>query len=220
MAGATYGDGRVFVIGDVNIWLNDYPSENIGIEFYDNKQLALNVFNWAVPPPPLVVAMRDLPSASVDPSETFDVHITADGFGAFGQVIETLPDEFAFVPGSATVVSGLAGISEAVDGQNITFTWLNSVGQTAIEFTYQVTAPGTPGGPFVFAGILHDQGGSEHSIGGDTAISVGWSPWGYDNNPTDGTINVVEVLTAISDYFGGQITILQVLQVISLYFSG
>ncbi|MFC1938214.1 hypothetical protein ACFLWH_00935, partial [Chloroflexota bacterium] len=79
-------------------------------------------------------------------------------------------------------------------------------------------APDTPGGPFLFAGILQNQGGVETPIVGDTAIYVGWSPWNYDNNPTDGDIDVIEVLTAISDYFGGQITILDVLQVISLYF--
>ncbi|MFC1938079.1 hypothetical protein ACFLWH_00230 [Chloroflexota bacterium] len=53
-----------------------------------------------------------------------------------------------------------------------------------------------------------------------TEPSGPWSPWNYDNNPTNGAIDILEVLTAISDYFGGQITILQLLQVISLYFSG
>ncbi|MFC1981157.1 hypothetical protein ACFLVN_02810 [Chloroflexota bacterium] len=167
-------------------------------------------------------AMRDLPGDSVDPSGTFEVRITADDFGAFGQVIETLPEGFAYIPGSATPVSGMEGIIGEVDGQSVSFSWLNT-GQTAIEFTYHATVPDTPGGSFVFAGILQDQNRNVYTIEGDIAISIGLTPWTpgvYDSNPPDGTIDILEVLTAISDYFGRQITIAQALQVIGLYFSG
>jgi len=46
MAATSYGSGCVFVVGDWNIWADDKDGSNIGIEYYDNRQLALNVFNW------------------------------------------------------------------------------------------------------------------------------------------------------------------------------
>ncbi|MFC1981423.1 SBBP repeat-containing protein [Chloroflexota bacterium] len=57
----------------------------------------------------------------------------------------------------------------------------------------------------------------------DYAVSIiessPWEPLDYDTDES-GAIEIMEVLTAISDYFSQQITILQVLQVIGLYFSG
>ena len=51
-------------------------------------------------------------------------------------------------------------------------------------------------------------------------ITVDWDPWAYDNNPTDGVIDIFEVLAAIVDYFDEVIDISEVLDVIVLYFGG
>ncbi|MFC1980219.1 beta strand repeat-containing protein [Chloroflexota bacterium] len=164
-------------------------------------------------------ASRNLPDTSVAVSEEFEVGIQASGFGLFGQVIETLPSGFEYVLGSVSAVSGLVFISELIDGQDVTFIFVVSTGESDISFTYNVAVLATTDGPYFFSGLLDGEVADVDPIGGDSAIYVSWSPWIYDNNPADDTIDIIEVLTAIADYFGGQITILQVLQVISLYFS-
>ena len=47
MAATHYEDGCVFVIGDWDIWADDFEELNIGIDHYNNRQLALNLFHWA-----------------------------------------------------------------------------------------------------------------------------------------------------------------------------
>ena len=46
---------------------------------------------------------------------------------------------------------------------------------------------------------------------------AGWSPWSYDNNPKNGTIQIGEFLQALGDYLDSQITIIQLLEVLGLY---
>jgi hypothetical protein len=50
MAASLYGKGKVWAAGDFNIWANDYAAQNIGIDYYDNQKLALNVFDWSCTP--------------------------------------------------------------------------------------------------------------------------------------------------------------------------
>lgn len=126
-----------------------------------------------------VTATRTLPDAAVGVGAQFEVGIDADGFGTFGQVVETLPDGFSYVAGSATAVSGIAEdtVAEAVDGQNVTFTFLCA---SPISFTYNVTAPDTAGGPFYFAGVLHGATADVDPITGDTEVNVGEAPEGVE----------------------------------------
>ncbi len=55
MGASVYGKGKVWAVGDFNIWANDYPAQNIGIDYYDNQELALNVFDWACTPSETVI---------------------------------------------------------------------------------------------------------------------------------------------------------------------
>ena len=130
-----------------------------------------------VPTPAMAqaTATRTLPDAAVGVGAQFEVGIDADGFGSFGQVVETLPDGFTYVDGSATAVSGIVEdtVAEAVDGQNVTFTFLCA---SPISFTYNVTAPDTAGGPFYFAGVLQGATADVDPIGGDTEVNVGEVP--------------------------------------------
>ena len=108
----------------------------------------------------MVPASRSLPS-SVTAGGNFDVDINTFDYGAFGQVVETLPDGFSYV--------GCDDLSEAavdVDGQVVTFTLL---GETV--FTYTVKASSTAG-TYPFSGILKDVDKVEYAIGGDTQITV------------------------------------------------
>jgi len=50
MAASEYGNGKVWAVGDFSIWGNDPTYPTIGIDYYDNQQLALNVFDWACIP--------------------------------------------------------------------------------------------------------------------------------------------------------------------------
>ena len=107
-------------------------------------------------------ASRDLPDV-VTVNTEFDVGITASGYGAFGQIIETLPAGFTY-----TGVTGLEDFqvdAVSVLGQ-VTFTLL---GETA--FTYTVMAPATAS-IHTFAGILKDVDNVEYVIGGDTQVEV------------------------------------------------
>ncbi|MFC1981111.1 S8 family serine peptidase [Chloroflexota bacterium] len=152
--------------------------------------------------------------------EQFEVGIAASDFGAFGQLIEIPPTSFTYVADSATAVSGIAGdeVLVAVDGQDVSFTFLVGAGETDISFTYDVTASDTAG-TYYFAGVLNGQAADVDPITGDTEVVGCWTPLVYDTDES-GVIEIIEVLSALTDYFGGQITIMQALQVIGLYFSG
>jgi hypothetical protein len=50
MAASLYGKGKVWAVGDFNIWADDYAAQNTGIDYYDNQELALNVFHWTCIP--------------------------------------------------------------------------------------------------------------------------------------------------------------------------
>ena len=108
-------------------------------------------------------ANRSLPS-SVTAGADFDVGISIAEYGAFGQVVETLPSGFSYV--------GCDDLSEAAvdvgpDGQVVTFTLLEE--DTA--FTYTVKASSSAGS-YPFSGILKDVDKVESTLGGDTEIMV------------------------------------------------
>ncbi len=54
MAASEYGAGKVWAVGDFNIWADDYEAQDIGIDYYDNQELALNVFDWVCTPKEIV----------------------------------------------------------------------------------------------------------------------------------------------------------------------
>ncbi|MFC1981586.1 hypothetical protein ACFLVN_05040, partial [Chloroflexota bacterium] len=112
--------------------------------------------------------VRTLPGDCVDVNAQFEVGIAASDFGAFGQVVETLPAGFAYVADSATAVSGIAEDTVAVDvdGQDVSFTFLVDAGFTAISFTYDVTASDTAG-TYDFDGALEGQSADVDPITGD-----------------------------------------------------
>ena len=105
-------------------------------------------------------ASRSFSSASVTPSGTIGVAISASKYGLGGLVVETLPEGFAF--GS----SDLPDSQVMESGQDITFTL---VGET--EFSYTATAPTTTG-VYTFSGYLRNFDKENVQIGGDTDLSV------------------------------------------------
>ena len=92
------------------------------------------------------------------------VTITASNYGAFGQVIETLPDGFTFV--SATLPDN----QFEQEGQLLRF---NLFGDPS--FTYVVTVP-TREGQYAFNGVVRNVDKEKRSVSGHTLFRVGPPP--------------------------------------------
>jgi hypothetical protein len=76
-----------------------------------------------VPEPPVGGVSRSLPADPVAPDEEFSVTINGVGLAdGFGELMETLPDGFGYVPDSVTSSTAGAAIDEDVSGQTVTFT--------------------------------------------------------------------------------------------------
>ena len=89
------------------------------------------------------------------PGSELRVTITASNFGAFGQVVETLPEGFSFVSASLPV---------AEEGQVVRF---NLFGDSS--FNYVVTVP-TAEGQYVFSGNIRNQDKEERDYLGPQAV--------------------------------------------------
>ncbi|MXW30838.1 MAG: DUF11 domain-containing protein [Chloroflexi bacterium] len=106
-------------------------------------------------------ATRSFASPSIAPGGQIEVTITARNYGAFAQVVETLPGGFTFVGSSLPD----AAVDARLDA--ITFTLLGEE-----QFTYTVQAPAVEA-EFTFSGVVRDQHKVEHEVGGDTSLRVG-----------------------------------------------
>jgi hypothetical protein len=105
-------------------------------------------------------ATRTLPS-SVESGDTFDVTIETSDCGAFGQVVETLPDGFTYISCTPSDI----GVEEI--GNRVKFTFLDSA-----SFTYRVEAPTVDTTiTYTFHGIVKDENKNEHPIQ-DSLITV------------------------------------------------
>lgn len=105
-------------------------------------------------------AARSFDSSMVDPAGRVVVTIRAANYGRVGGITETLP------PGFSYVSSSLDASQVNVSGRNVNFTLR---GGTA--FTYTVTASGTPD-IYTFSGTLRDSDRNNHTVGGDTSVTV------------------------------------------------
>ena len=139
-------------------------------------------------------ASRSFSPDPVDAGGQVTVTITADGYGAFGDVAETLPDGFTYSS------SDLPVDQVTRDGQTVTFALLG--GTLPTTFTYMVTASSVEGAhPFtgVFSGV---DGGFEAfsgvQVGGDSSITVG-PPAGPNANRSFSPASVAPP--------GGQVTV-------------
>ena len=98
------------------------------------------------------------------PGGELRVTITASNYGAFGQVVETLPDGFTFK--SATLPS--SQIEQ--EGQVVRF---NLFGDSSVN--YVVTVPTTEG-RYTFTGVIRNVDRAERSVTGHTQFRVGPPP--------------------------------------------
>ena len=105
-------------------------------------------------------ATRTLPAEPVSTSANFTIGIETSGYGAFCQVVETLPAGFCYMtstldPGSVEVVDNTAK-----------FTLLGEA-----SFNYTLTALDIEG-TYTFSGILIDVNEREYEVGGDAKLVV------------------------------------------------
>ena len=106
------------------------------------------------------------------PGDEIDVTISGLGLAAgVGQVMETLPDGFSYMDGSAAVADAdpndRAAVGGSVDGQVVTF---NVVGLDSFTYTVEVAADAA-GGVGAFSGSLETLAG-ETDIGGASDVTV------------------------------------------------
>ena len=109
-------------------------------------------------------ARRSFGAAWAAPGSEFQVAISARDYGAFGQVVETLPDGFTFVRTS------LDDFQVEVDGPTLSFYLLDDS-----RFTYVVTVSATEG-QYTFSGIINDSDREGRTIVGNRSLRVGQRP--------------------------------------------
>ncbi len=120
-------------------------------------------------PPGVVEAQSHIASRSFQrswaaPGSELRVTITVNNYGPFGQVVETLPEDFTFVS------AALPDNQIVEEGQVIRF---NLFGDN--RFTYVVTVP-TAEGQYVFSGRILNQDREERTVAGHTQLRVGPPP--------------------------------------------
>lgn len=104
-------------------------------------------------------ATRSFSAASVVIGGTVDVTIEVAELGAFGGVVETLPDGFSYV--STTLES-----EPEIDGQELTFALFGED-----SFTYTVSVSETVG-TYTFHGVVKDNELDSNEVGGDADVMV------------------------------------------------
>ena len=109
-------------------------------------------------------AARSFGAAWVAPGGTLEVSVSAQDFGVFGQVAETLPAGFAYLD------SSLPPEGVQAEGGVVYFTLFGSG-----DFRYTVQAPLQPG-VYQFTGIVLDMGKERRPVGGADSIRVGQPP--------------------------------------------
>ena len=103
-------------------------------------------------------ATRSFASPWALPEGEVEVTIATQNYGAFAQVVETLPEGFSLVGSSLPEVAVEVGLGV------LTFTLLGEK-----EFTYTVQAPAEEA-TYSFSGIVRDQNKTEEQIGGDSSL--------------------------------------------------
>ena len=109
-------------------------------------------------------AVRSFSSERVPPGGDMTVTITAQDYGPFAQVVETLPEGFRFLGAS------LSDAAVRATDNTVRFTLLGEE-----QFTYTSAAPAV-GGEYDFSGFLLDSNRNERAIGGSIILMVEAAP--------------------------------------------
>ncbi len=110
------------------------------------------------------IADRMFEANWASPGSEMTVTISAQGYGPFGQVVETLPAGFSYVRSSLEA----GDVDE--EGRTIRFTLFG-----VSSFSYVVKVPRTEG-RYTFSGIIKNSNREEGAIAGDSQFRVGPTP--------------------------------------------
>ena len=109
-------------------------------------------------------AVRSFSTSAVEPGGRLEVSIVVEGYGAIGQVVETLPDGFTYQG------SDMPRHAVSIEGRTVAFTLFQSS-----SFTYVVSAPAGEGS-YAFSGTIKDQSRQERPVTGEVTVRVGTPP--------------------------------------------
>ena len=110
-------------------------------------------------------ATRSFISGSVAAGAELEIQITAQDYGTFGQVEETLPEGFTYLRSD-----DLPDSSIQVDGQTVKFTLLGDE-----TFHYTVSTPLTSG-EYTFSGVVRNNDRDENPVTGAATVTVSGAP--------------------------------------------
>ena len=116
-----------------------------------------------VMPATAATATRTLPDDCVSAGAEFTVTITAEDYGSFGAVTETLCEGWGYV----SVTGDVDDVK--IEGNSVKFMLLGSGPRT---FTYTVLAPDTDGACCQISGTLRDEDTQDHTVTGATEVCV------------------------------------------------
>ena len=150
-----------------------FSGVDAGFESFSGVQVggdsSITVAAPTTPPASEPNASRSFSPDPVDAGSEVTVTITAEGHGAFGDVVETLPTGFTYL------FSSLPDDQVTSAGQTVTLSLLGGTSPTT--FTYTVTASSVEGDHSftgVFSGVDADfESFSGVQVGGDPSIKVG-----------------------------------------------
>jgi hypothetical protein len=132
-------------------------------------------------------ATRTLPNSVVSGAQ-FDVIITPSGYGAFGQVEETLPSGFTYI----SCAQSFIGVQQT--GNTVKFTFLGSD-----SFTYTAQAPAVDATTdYTIQGIVRDENKNTSPMA-DSVITVT-----AEDTPNDGQSSASSQNTIETDLFGNE----------------
>ena len=109
-------------------------------------------------------AVRSFAPPLVAPGELLEVSVSAEGYGAFGQVVETLPEGFVYLS------SDQPEAAVSVVGRTVAFTLFGSG-----SVTYVVAVPDHEG-VYTFSGVVKDYARQEQPVTGAGTVRVGVAP--------------------------------------------
>ena len=120
-----------------------------------------------VMPATAATATRTLPGDCVEPGSEFTVTITAEDYGSFGAVTETLCGDWVYM----SVTGDVDDVK--IEGNRVKFILL---GSGPITFTYTVLAPEGVGACCQISGTLRDADTQDHTVNGATKVRVCGDP--------------------------------------------
>lgn len=110
-------------------------------------------------------AERSFSVTRATPGADVEVTVALSEYGAFAQLVETLPDGFIYRS------SNVDERAVEVDGQTVSFILIGAVESVV----YTVAVPETEGS-YVFSGVIKDQDKDEREVAGATRITVALEP--------------------------------------------